>query len=156
MTSRQLDRRTFVVSASAVATLLTFADSALAQQPPNDAAALDAALKKVMGEAKPTEGKIALDLPEIAENGNTVPFSVAVESPMTDASYVKALHMFAPGNPQADVASFLFTPLAGKAAVSSRMRLGRTQDVYALAEMSDGKFFLSKRTVKVTIGGCGG
>lgn len=156
MTARDLDRRTFVVSAGAVASLLAFTTGAFAQQQPNDAAALDAALKKVMGDAKPTEGKIALELPEIAENGNTVPFSVTVESPMTDAAFVKALHMFAPGNPQADVATFLFTPLSGKASVSSRMRLGRTQDVYALAEMSDGKFFVSKRTVKVTIGGCGG
>ena len=156
MTSQDFDRRTFVVGAGAVGALVAFAKSALAQQQPSDAAALEAALKKVMGEAKPTDGKIALDLPEIAENGNTVPFGIAVESPMTDAAFVKAVHLFAPGNPQTDVASFLFTPLSGKAAVSSRMRLGRTQDVYALAEMSDGKFFISKRTVKVTIGGCGG
>lgn len=155
MASRTYDRRTFVISAGAAATLLTFAHRALAQQP-NDAAALDAALKKVAGDAKPAEGKIALELPEIAENGNTVPFGATVESPMTDANYAKALHIFAPGNPQAEVASFMFTPQSGKASVSSRMRLGRTQDVYALAEMSDGKFFIAKRTVKVTIGGCGG
>ena len=155
MTSRQLDRRTFVVSAGAVASLLAFANGAMAQQSP-DAAALEAALKRAIGDAKPTEGKINVNLPEIAENGNTVPFDVTVESPMTDANFVKALHVFAPGNPSADVASFLFTPQSGKASVSSRMRLGKTQDVWAVAEMSDGKFFMAKRTVKVTIGGCGG
>jgi sulfur-oxidizing protein SoxY len=121
-----------------------------------EAQALEAAIKKAVGDAKPVEGKITLTLPEIAENGNTVPFELAVESPMTDADYIKAVHIFAPGNPQPDVASFLFTPASGKAAVSSRMRLGKTQDVYAIAHVSDGKVFMAKRTVKVTIGGCGG
>jgi sulfur-oxidizing protein SoxY len=117
---------------------------------------LEAALKKAIGDAKPAEGRITLTLPEIAENGNTVPFELAVQSPMTDADYVKALHIFAPGNPQPDVATFQFSAISGKAAVSSRMRLAKTQDIYAVAQMSDGKVFMSKRTVKVTIGGCGG
>jgi sulfur-oxidizing protein SoxY len=121
-----------------------------------DAQALDAAIKKAIGEAKPADGRITLTLPEIAENGNTVPFEFAVQSPMSDMDYVKAVHVFAPGNPQPEVASFLFSPASGKAAVTSRMRLAKTQDIVALAEMSDGKVFMTKRTVKVTIGGCGG
>lgn len=154
-TAKYLDRRTFIVSAAAVASLIAIADAALAQQSP-DAAALEAAMKKAIGDAKPTDGKITLNLPEIAENGNTVPFDITVESPMTDANFVKALHIFAPGNPAPDVASFMFTPLSGKASASSRMRLGKTQEVVSVAEMSDGKFYITKRTVKVTIGGCGG
>jgi sulfur-oxidizing protein SoxY len=154
MTAKQ-DRRTFILGASAAAALLPLVSGAAAQQA-NDAAAIEAALKRAIGDAKPVEGKINLDLPEIAENGNTVPFAATVESPMTDKDYVKALHVFAPGNPQPDVATFNFTPVSGKASVSSRLRLGRTQDVYAVAELSDGKVFLAKRTVKVTIGGCGG
>lgn len=149
-----LHRRNFVLGAGGMAAIaaLTLAGPALAQ----DAAQLDAILKKLLGDAKPAEGKINLDLPEIAENGNTVPFTVTVDSPMTATDSVKMLTILAPGNPQPDVASFNFTPLSGKASVASRMRLGRTQDVYAVAQMADGKAFLTKRTVKVTIGGCGG
>jgi sulfur-oxidizing protein SoxY len=64
--------------------------------------------------------------------------------------------VFATGNPQVDVASFYFSPASGKASVASRMRLAKTQDVLGLAELSDGRFLMGKRTVKVTIGGCGG
>lgn len=146
------DRRSFVLGAAGIAAFGLGTSAAQAQ----DAAGIDAMLKKVVGDAKPTLARIAIDLPEIAENGNTVPFSVTVESPMSDADNVKALHIIATGNPQPDIAVFNFTPQSGKAYVSSRMRLGKTQDVYAIAQMSDGKFFMSKKTVKVTIGGCGG
>jgi sulfur-oxidizing protein SoxY len=150
-----VDRRDFLTGSGAFVGLafLFGPERAFAQEKPPS---LDEALKKVMGEAKPTEGKLVLDLPEIAENGNTVPFTLSVESPMTEADHVKALHIFASGNPQLDVATFQFTPASGKAMVASRMRLAKTQDIIAIAELSDGKFLLSKRTVKVTIGGCGG
>jgi sulfur-oxidizing protein SoxY len=69
---------------------------------------------------------------------------------------VKALHVIAAGNPQPGVATFKFTPDSGKAAVSSRMRLARTQEVVVIAELSSGNFVMVKRPVKVTIGGCGG
>lgn len=113
-------------------------------------------LKKILGDAKAAEGKLMMDLPEIAENGNTVPFTVSVDSPMTDKDYVKAVHVISTGNPQPGVATFRFTPQSGKAAAASRMRLAKTQDVVAVAELSDGKFLQVKRSVKVTIGGCGG
>jgi sulfur-oxidizing protein SoxY len=147
------DRRTFLLSAAGGAAVMAFLPGAASAQ---EAQALEAALKKAFGDAKPAEGRVTLTLPEIAENGNTVPFELAVQSPMTDADHVKVLHIFAPGNPQPDVGSFNFTPASGKAAVSSRMRLAKTQDIYAVAQMSDGKVFMAKRTVKVTIGGCGG
>ena len=95
-------------------------------------------------------------MPEIAENGNTVPFTISVDSPMTETDNVKAIHVLATANPQPGVATFRFSPLSGKATVASRMRLARTQDVIAIAELSDGRFLMSKRNVKVTIGGCGG
>lgn len=150
-----VDRRDFVLGTSAAAMLafLFGSDRGLAQDKPPG---LEDALKKVMGDAKPGEGKIVLDLPEIAENGNTVPFTLSVESPMTEQQYVKAMHLFASENPQPGVATFHFTPASGKAMVASRMRLARSQDVVAVAELSDGKFLMGKRTVKVTIGGCGG
>lgn len=149
------DRRTFLLGAGAGLAIATFlADlPALAQEPLRS---VEEALKKVLGDAKPTEGGVTLEVPEIAENGNTVPFTLSVESPMTAENHVKVLHIFASGNPQVGVASFRFTPQSGKAQVSSRMRLAQTQDVYAVAELSDGKFLLVKRNVKVTIGGCGG
>lgn len=113
-------------------------------------------MKELSGGAVAAEGKISLDLPEIAENGNTVPFTVLVDSPMTSANFVRAVHLIATGNPRPEVASFYFSAMSGKAEATSRMRLNKTQDVIALAEMSDGKFFMGKKTIKVTIGGCGG
>jgi sulfur-oxidizing protein SoxY len=99
---------------------------------------------------------MTLELPEIAENGNTVPFTITVDSPMTDKDHVKAIHIIATSNPQPGVATFRLSPISGKAAVASRMRLQRTQDVIGIAELSDGRFLMTKRPVKVTIGGCGG
>lgn len=151
------DRREFLLGATATVALLGFLgrlDGAWAQTKAPEA--WEQALAKILGDAKPVEGKLAFELPEIAENGNTVPFTVAVDSPMTEKEYVKAIHVISTGNPQPGVATFTFTPLSGKAGVASRLRLAKTQDVVSVAETSDGKFLLAKRTVKVTIGGCGG
>lgn len=151
-----VDRRDFVVGASAasvLAVLLGHVGSASAQDKPPT---YDELFKKIVGDKKPEEAKVAIDLPEIAENGNTVPYSVAIESPMTDADYVKAVHVLAPGNPGPTIASYHFSPLSGAAKVSSRMRLAKTQDIVAVAELSNGNLLIGKRTVKVTIGGCGG
>ena len=151
-----LDRREFVLGAAAagaVAALLADVRLAVAQE---KSPTYEEALNKLIGNAKPEEGKVSLELPEIAENGNTVPFTVSVESPMTEKEHVKAVHVLSTGNPQPSVASFHFTPDSGKASVASRMRLAKTQDVVSIAELSDGRFLLGKRNVKVTIGGCGG
>ena len=121
-----------------------------------DATAVDAAIKELVGDGTLAEGRIALDLPQIAENGNTVPLTVEVDSPMTEADYCKAVHVFADKNPRPDVATFKFTPACGKAVASTRMRLAKTQNVVAVAEMSDGSVYMAKSEVKVTIGGCGG
>ena len=121
-----------------------------------DAAAVDAEIKKLIGDKSLAEGRITLDVPQIAENGNTVPISIAVDSPMTDQDYVKAVHVFAPGNPLPNVASFRFSPASGKALASTRMRLAKTQKVVAVAEMSDGSIYKAAAEIKVTIGGCGG
>lgn len=150
-----LDRREFVLGASAaaaVAALVGEAPVALSQEKLN----FDQTVAALLGQAKAEEGKVNIDLPEIAENGNTVPYSVTVESPMTDADYVKAIHVLSTGNPSPTIASYRFTPASGKASVSSRMRLAKTQDIVSIAELSNGKFLMGKRTVKVTIGGCGG
>jgi sulfur-oxidizing protein SoxY len=121
-----------------------------------DAAAVAEAIKKLYGDRKPAEGKVKLELPQIAENGNVVPMTVTVESPMTDADYIKAVHVFADGNPLPFVATFYFTPACGKASCSTRIRMARTQNIIAVAETSKGELFTGKTEVKVTIGGCGG
>lgn len=117
---------------------------------------VEAELTKLFADRKPAEGRIKLDLPAIAENGLVVPLGIDVESPMTEADHVKAVHIWADGNPQPGVVSFFFTPACGKASASTRMRLAQTQNIVAVAEMSDGKLFTARQEVKVTIGGCGG
>ena len=117
---------------------------------------VQAILTERYGDRTLTEGRIDMDLPEIAENGNTVPVAVAVDSPMTAEDYVKSVTIFAEGNPLPEVAMFHFTPRSGIAQAATRMRLAGTQNVVAVAEMSDGSLYMAKREVKVTIGGCGG
>ena len=121
-----------------------------------DEDAVAAALKKLYSDKPFGPGKIRLDAPQIAENGLIVPINLEVESPMTEADYVKAVHVFADGNPLPGVVSYRFTPDCGKAAVSFRMRLAQTQNIVCVAELSNGALHMAKAQVKVTIGGCGG
>jgi sulfur-oxidizing protein SoxY len=113
-------------------------------------------LQTILVDAEPVVGEpLTIDLPELAENGNVVPYSLAVESPMTDTDYVRTLHLLSTANPQAAVAKFHLVPATGKATVSGRMRLAKTQDVVAIAEISTGTLLVAVRKVEVTIGGCG-
>jgi len=112
-------------------------------------------LGQAVGGRKPVAGRIELKLPDIADNGNTVPITVTVDHPMTAERYVKAIHVAADANPRPEVLSVRFTPLSPKAEVSTRMRLARTQNVIAYAELSDGTVWSARAEVKVTIGGCG-
>lgn len=113
------------------------------------------AIKKLIGAVPAQAGKITIHMPQIAEDGHTVPLTVSVESPMTAGDYVQVIHVLAEGNPNPEVASFYFSPRSGKAEVSTRMRLAKTQDVVALAVLSDGSVYQARTDVKVTIGGCG-
>lgn len=101
------------------------------------------------------DGGVALTLPDIAENGNMVPFSVFVSSPMTDDDYIRSITLFSTGNPQPVIATFHLSPVSGRALVAGRLRLARTQDVVAVAETSSGALLTGRGNVKVTIGGCG-
>jgi sulfur-oxidizing protein SoxY len=148
-----LPSRRLVLTAASVAAVAATMAPYLAHATP---ATVEAELRKLLGERKPLDGKIKLDLPAIAENGLVVPLNFDVESPMTEADHVKAVHFFADGNPLPMVASFRFTPAAGKASASSRIRLAATQNIICVAEMSDGKVYMARQEVKVTIGGCGG
>lgn len=120
------------------------------------AEATEVAIKKFAGGAIIGEGRVELTTPEIAENGNTVPISVSVDSPMSGADYVASVMILAEGNPNPEVVTFNFTAASGVAKAKTRIRLARTQNVVAIAKMSDGSLFMTKNQVKVTIGGCGG
>jgi sulfur-oxidizing protein SoxY len=117
----------------------------------------EAAIRSVVGDAKVVvDERIVMDLPEIAENGNVVPMNVTVPSPMSETDFVRALRIYSTGNLIPLIATFHFSPDSGKATVSGRIRLAQSQDVIALAELADGSFLRRGKTVKVTIGGCGG
>lgn len=153
-------RRRFIITlgaASAAAAGLTALPGGAAWSD-EDAKTVEEEIKRLMGGKELADGAkiISMDLPQIAENGNTVPLEVSVESPMTEADHVTTVHIVADGNPRPGVASFHFSPLSGRAQASTRMRLAKTQNVIAIAEMSDGKAYMTKAEVKVTIGGCGG
>jgi sulfur-oxidizing protein SoxY len=113
-------------------------------------------IKAFTGGKQAVEAKVKLDLPEIAENGNTVPMTVTVESPMSEQSHVTEVLVLADGNPNAGVATFYFSPASGVAEANTRIRLAATQNIIAVAKMNDGSFVMASKQVKVTIGGCGG
>jgi sulfur-oxidizing protein SoxY len=112
-------------------------------------------IKAFTGGKEPVKGKVKLDVPEIAENGNTVPMTITVDSPMTKEAFVKEVLVIADGNPNAGVATFHFTP-SSVAEANTRIRLADTQNVIAIAKMNDGALFMDSKQIKVTIGGCGG
>jgi sulfur-oxidizing protein SoxY len=122
----------------------------------NEAAAarLEAAVRELVGESPVKAGKIKLDIPLLVENGNAVPLAVTVDSPMTEADHVKTIHIFNEKNPQPNVANFHLGPRAGRAHVTSRMRLADTQKVVAIAQLSDGSFWSDGVDVVVTLAAC--
>lgn len=147
----RMDRRQALKAAGAGMLAMGFATAAHATPE-----ATAAALSQLGGSATAGSARITVDLPEIAENGATVPINVTVDSPMTAADHVKHIHVFAEGNPSPEVISFNLSPSNGKAEVGSRIRLSKTQNVVVAAVMSDGSVHTNQKEVKVTIGGCGG
>jgi len=114
------------------------------------------ALNAITGGKTPkTSKKVKLKTPEIAENGAVVPVTVTVDSPMTPDNYVKAIHILNGKNSNARCIDVFLTPANGKAMFSTRIKLGGTQNVTAVVELSDGEFLIASQSVKVTIGGCG-
>jgi sulfur-oxidizing protein SoxY len=106
-------------------------------------------IAKFTGGADAGAGDLSITAPEIAENGNTVPIEVSAPGAV-------AVAMFADGNPTPNVATVKFGPLNPTRSASTRIRLARTQNVIAVAQMEDGSFQMASAEVKVTIGGCGG
>jgi sulfur-oxidizing protein SoxY len=145
-------RRDFLIAAGGLVGGLDFASvSGQAHATP---AAMQDAIRKVVGGAPVRRGKVKLDVPPLIDNGNAVTLSVSVESPMTPADYVKAIHVFNEKNPLPNVVSLYLGPRSGRANVSTRVRLADTQTVMAIAELSDGSFWSDSASVVVTLAAC--
>jgi sulfur-oxidizing protein SoxY len=148
-----INRRQALTTGAAAAAMAVLGGRAGPALAANDSAEL---IMKFTGGKTPTAERVRLDVPEIAENGNTVPMTVSVESPMTEQSHVTDVLVVTDGNPRAGVATFHFSPASGVAEANIRIRLATTQNVIAIAKMNDGSLFTASKQVKVTIGGCGG
>ena len=112
------------------------------------------AIRAVVGGALVQTGKVKLDIPPLVENGNTVPMTVSVASPMTANDHVKSIHVFNEKNPQPNLGNFFLGPRAGRAQVSTRVRLADSQKIMAIAHLSDGSFWSVTAEVVVTLAAC--
>jgi sulfur-oxidizing protein SoxY len=113
-----------------------------------------AAIRTVTGGATVQSGKVKLDIPPLVENGNSVPMTVTVTSPMTSTDYVKSIHIFNEKNPQPNLGNFYLKPSAGRAQVATRVRLADSQKIIAIAKLSDGSFWSVTADVVVTLAAC--
>ena len=142
-----LQRRTFLAGAA----LVTMLPLTAAQATP---AAMAAAIREVVGNAAVRQGKVTLDVPPLIENGNTVPLTVSVESPMSEADHVRAIHVFNEKNPQPHVFNATLGPRNGKAIIGTRIKLGDSQKIVAIAETSKGEFCSASADVIDTLAAC--
>lgn len=143
----RLDRRTFLAGAALVGVLPLSSARATPE-------AMAAAIREVVGGATVREGRVKLDLPPLIENGNTVPLTVSVESPMTASDHIKAIHVFNEKNPQPHVFDARLGPRNGRAVIGTRIKLGDSQRIVAIAETSKGEFWSASADVIVTLAAC--
>jgi sulfur-oxidizing protein SoxY len=151
---RSTSRREFLRAAGGIAAGLGIGAVITVEPARATPAAMQEAIRKVVGSATITPGKVKLELPPLIENGNAVPLTVNVESPMTEAQHVKAVHVFTEKNPQPYVVSFHLGPRAGRARVATRVRLADSQTVIAIGQLSDGSFWSDSASVVVTLAAC--
>ena len=142
-----MDRRRFLAGTATIV-VLPFAS---ARATPGSMAA---AISQVVGDAAIRRGRVTLDVPPLVENGNTVPLVVSVESPMTAVDHVKAIHVFNEKNPQPNIFSARLGPRNGRAVVGTRIKLGDSQTIMAIAETSSGEFWSASADVIVTLAAC--
>jgi sulfur-oxidizing protein SoxY len=146
-------RREFLAAATALA-LLPRAVRAQAESAIAPIDANDPDVQSVTKGAAIRAGKVKLELPPLADNGNSVAMRLTVESPMTQADHVRAVHLFSERNPVRHMAAFYLGPRAGRAEIVSRIRLAGSQKIVALAELSDGSFWAGSAAVVVTLSAC--
>lgn len=144
-------RRHFLTVAGS---LIGSAAVARAQTMPPASGTPSAAINEIVGDAPVQQGKVKLEVAPLVENGNAVPLTVSVDSPMTEREHVKSIHIFNEKNPQPNVASFYLDPRAGRAQVSIRIRLADSQKVIAIAQLSDDSFWSDSADVVVTLAAC--
>jgi sulfur-oxidizing protein SoxY len=141
-------RRRFLAGSAGIV-VISLARPAAAARP-----LLEEAMRTFTGGAEIRSGRVTLDIPPLVENGNAVGVTVSVECAMSEAEHVKRIALINQKNPQADVAVFHLGPRAGRARVSTRIRLATSQTVVALAELSDGTFWSAQSEVFVTLAAC--
>ena len=146
----QMSRRSVLAGAVSILVLPLAPGSALAT-PETMAEAMEEALGK---NAPIKPGRVKIELPELAENGNSVPLKLSVESPMTSADHVKAIYVFSEKNPVSNVVRFHLGPRSGVARVQTSIRLAATQRITAVAKMSDGSLWSGAADVIVTQAAC--
>jgi sulfur-oxidizing protein SoxY len=112
------------------------------------------AVDKILAGQPAKFGRVTLEIPPLVENGNLVTMKVSVQSPMTEADHVRAIHIVAEGNPLPNIVSFFLSPRAGRAAITTRIRLGDSQRVRAIAQMNDGSFWQGDAATLVTLAAC--
>ena len=152
--TRRASRREFLLTAGGVAAGIALGSVVAVAPARATPAAMQEAIRKVVGSARVKTGRVKLELPPLSENGHAVPLAVSVESPMTAADHVRAIHVFTEKNPQPEVVSFHLGPRAGRASVATRVRLADTQTVVAVCELSDGSFWSGRADVVVTLAAC--
>ena len=141
-----MKRRHFLVGAAGA---LVLPGAALAQADP-----LDPLVRAVTQDAPVRKGKVTLVLPQLADNGNSVPIRITVDSPMTAADHVQSIHLYSERNPVPNMANFYLGPRTGKAEINSRVRLAGSQRVTAVAKLSDGSFWYDAAPIVVTLSAC--
>jgi sulfur-oxidizing protein SoxY len=147
-------RRDFLKTAGAAAAGLGLGAVIRVEPARATPAEMQEAMRTIVGSARVQPGKVKLELPPLIENGNAVPLTVSVDSPMTETEHVRAVHVFTQKNPQPYVASFHLGPRAGRARVTTRIRLADTQTVTAVCELSDGSFWSDSAGIVVTLAAC--
>ncbi len=141
-----MKRRDFLAGAAGA---LALPGTALAQVDP-----LDPLVRALANGAPVRKGKVTLVLPQLADNGNSVPIRIMVDSPMTAADHVKSIHLYSERNPVPNMANFYLGSRAGKAEINSRVRLAGSQRVTAVAKLSDGSFWYDAAAIVVTLSAC--
>ncbi|HEY4069174.1 MAG TPA: SoxY-related AACIE arm protein [Burkholderiaceae bacterium] len=147
MTTMMKRRRALTVAAGLAGALCWRTAEATADE-------LAAAVRTFAAGGAVTAGRVTFEIAPLVENGNVVPISVSVQSPMTEADHVQAIAVFNERNPQRDVAVFQLGPRAGRAKVSTRIRLATSQQLVAVAKMSDGSCWTQTVDVLVTLAAC--
>jgi sulfur-oxidizing protein SoxY len=151
---RGTSRREFLKAAGGAAAGLGLGSVIAVTPAPATPVEMQEAIRKVVGGASVTPGKVKLDLPPLIENGNAVPLTVTIDSPMTEAEHVRAVHVFTEKNPQPYVVTFRLGPRAGRAKMTTRVRLADSQNVVAICELSDGSFWSDSAGIVVTLAAC--